>query len=317
MKPMHHRLSAFIASFLSLLILASIPVACAQSRGQSESPLQQFTTDWRENPVWQDGKAECAVYDATRIIYGTPRLYKARLYTDTEHLSAKTFTKSDTSEGRLVFKHHLREDISTENYMYHYSTMCYVGVEDLKSLKLDMGSQEDCGATFKQYINHAELRQSSQPSQLRWHQFSYFPNEGHKSGQSQPAANFAFQDALSMVLRGYPFEHPPRKPMTFMLLPDQTTNKWSPTEPTPMTVTYLGKETLDLPIGQVEAYHLGVAPAQAKQSEPPQPMHEYWFAVKGDDAPSAAGLHIMVRYKGPNGLTYKLREVERRAYWKR
>ena len=149
-----------------------------------------------------DGKAECATYEATRTIYDKPRAYTARIYINKEHASPETFTKSSDGTGRAVFKLHVRDDIPTENYTYHYSTMCYVGQDDLKSLKLDMGSQEDCGATFKQYINHAGT--------LRWRQQSYFPNEGERADELKPEPNFAFQDALPLILRGYPFDNPPQ-----------------------------------------------------------------------------------------------------------
>ncbi|MFW6060555.1 MAG: hypothetical protein ACODAQ_10255 [Phycisphaeraceae bacterium] len=280
-----------------LSLLLTVPAAA------QDDPYERFTTDWRRNAIWDDGKAECAVYAATREIYGQSRQYTARLFTNTEHASPETFTKSANGTGRHVFKHHLREDIPTEKYSYHYSTMAYVGVDDLKSLKLDMGSQEDCGATFKQYVNHA--------GEMRWRQFSYFPNEGHKAGEAQPPANFAFQDALSLVLRGYPFDAPPEEPIELALLADQTSNKWSPTFLFPTRLSYVGRETLELPIGEVAVYHLRVVePIKNTTRE-----HDYWFAAEGDHVEDAPGLHIMVRYEGPNGQTYQLREVRRCAYW--
>ena len=77
-----------------------------------------------------------------------------------------------------------------------------------------------------------------------------------------------------------------------------------------MSVTYVGLEALDLPVGRVEAHHLRVAPTSPRQGNPAEPYH-YWFAAD-------AGLrHVMVQYEGQDGITYKLRSVERRAYWKR
>lgn len=290
MKP-HH------ITVLSVTLLCAV-IAQANSLS-ADNPFDQFTRDWRDDPVWHDGKAEVAVYDATRTIYGVQRTYQARLYTNKEHADPNTKTKDPTGKGRAVFKHHLRQDVPTENYTYHYSTMCYVGVDDLKSLKLDMSSQEDCGATFKQFVNHAGVCQ--------WHQFSYFPNEGHISGSYHTPKNFAMHDALSLILRGYPFQNPPRA-LKLALLRDQTTTKHSPGGfgNGIAIVEMVGMESLDLPIGKVDSYHLKLTLA-------PTGSEHYWFAA---DA-SAPWLHVMVQYEGPGGTTYKLRSLERRAYWKR
>ena len=260
-------------------------------------PFADFTRGWRDNPVWHDGQAECAVYDATRTIYGQPRDYTARIFTNKEVFSPETFTKSDDGEGWPVFKHHIRDDVPTKNYTYHFSTMAYVGTDDLKSLKLDMGSIEDCGATFKQYVNHAGT--------LNWRQHSYFPGEGERSGEMKPGKHFAFQDALTLILRGYPFDAPP-KTLELQMLRDQTDTHL--TLPDTLgtgvaIVQYRGEETLDLPIGEVKAHHLVLWLA-------PDWDEHYWFAS------DASMLHVMVQHEGRWGVTYKLKELERRAYWR-
>lgn len=277
----------------------------------ADNPLAAFTRSWRDDPIWYDGQAEVAIYDATRTIYGTARCYTARLYTNKEHASAETFTKSPEvgqPPARAVFKHHLREDIPTVNYNYHFSTMCYVGTDDLKSLKLDLGSQEDCGATFKQYINHA--------GKLTWSQFSYFPNQGRREGAYRSSPNLAFHDALSLILRGYPFDNPP-PPLNLDILRDQTTNKHSSSEPEPVRVGYQDKETLDLPIGQIVAHHLVLHRTIRSTTRDPNNVatytEDYWFAA------DPALLHVMVQYRNRSGrkITYKLRSLQRRAYWRR
>ncbi len=284
--------------FAALLIVAA--VSCASP--SQEDLLARFTRPWRDHPIWHDGQAEVALYEATRTIYGKPRRYSARLYTNKEHASAKSKTKSADGRGRAVFKHHLREDIATENYHYHFSTMCYVGTNDLKSLKLEMGSQEDCGATFKQYVNHAGT--------CVWRQHSCFPNEGHASGSYPPEKRFVFQDALGLVLRGYPFEHP-LAGLDLLVLPDQTTTQHSGPKPVPMRLTFVGRDTLELPVGNVEAYHLRLTTTPADRQD--AVVHDYWFA----QAAAPPWLHVMVQYQGPAGLTYRLERLERRAYWRR
>jgi hypothetical protein len=265
--------------------------------------LSRFSRPWRDDPIWYDGQAEIARYDATRTIYGKSRRYVARFFTNKELASPETFTKS-IHGGREVFKFHLREDIGTENYSYHYSTMCYVGTGDLKSLKLDAGSQEDCGASFKQYINHA--------GRLWWNQHSYFPGQGHTSGEYPPPGNLAFFNALPLILRGYPFANPPPV-MVLEVIDNQTSTRFSEARPRQGHVIYQDKQMMELPLGRIAAHRLQFyfddgPPGEARPGE--VDLHTYWFAADPQRR------HIMLRYQGPKGQTYSLRSVQRRAYWK-
>ena len=271
-----------------------VALACAAAQQGGADPFAEFTRDWRDDRVWYDGKAEHAVYAASRDIYGQQRTYEASIYTNKEHADPETKTKSSGGSGREVFKHHVRDDIPTENYTYHYSTMCYVGTSDLKSLKIDMGSQEDCGSTFKQFVNHAGT--------LTWTQFSYFPDEGHRQGTYEPSAKLVYQDALPVVLRGYPFDTP--REIAVELVVDQTTTHLSRAEPMDATIEYRGRATLSLPIGEIEAHHVRVTRADGV-------AHDYWFDA-GDERQ-----HVMVQYTGPGGQSYRLKSWRRWAYWER
>ena len=280
-----------------VLALAAGAGSSAPGRSDRADPLAVFTHRWSRDRIWDDGKAEYCLYDSTGTIYGIHRHYQARLYTNKEVADPRTKTKSQTHRGRQVFKHHLVEVIATENYDYKFSTMCYVGVRDLKSLKIDMSTQDDCGASFKQFVNHAGT--------LSWNSFVYFPGAGHQHGHYEPPAGFAFQDALSLILRGYPFQNPV-EPFELQLLPDQTSPRITSAQPGPAVVTYGGTADLDLPIGKVKAHLLTVR-------QLPHVVHDYWFAV----SPQRPWLHVMVQYEGPGGVTHRLREHRRWAYWKR
>ena len=75
-------------------------------------------------------------------------------------------------------------------------------------------------------------------------------------------------------------------------------------------MTYAGKQALELPAGRLEAHALQFQ-FDDRTSVPKGPkIHRYWFAA------DPALRHVMVRYQGPDGQTYALRSVERRAYWK-
>lgn len=290
-------------------------------------PLADFTSDWRNDEVWYNGKAEVATYSAARTVYGKPRKYTATLYTNKERLDLASTTKADgEGEGRVeVFKHHLREDIPTPNYDYHYSTMVYVGSENLHPYKLDMGSIESCGTTFKRYWLPMD-------GPMQWMQASYFPRQGVRDGEVEAVPGLVFHNALSLLLRGYPFDHPPQD-MELRVVPDATTNKWSPVEPVRMRVRYEGVDSLNgLPFGSVNAHHLVVEPvnqtegvagdervrepatpiAKVVPDEVPQAWH-YWF----DRDPG--NQHVMVKMIGPapggGALAYELSVYEREAYW--
>ncbi len=295
--------------------------------------LPGFTRDWRDNEAWYDGKAEVAVYDATRVIYGQRREYQARLFTNKEYVDPFTRTKATSQDVKgafEVFKHHMREDIPTENYTYHYSTMAYAATSDLRPVKLDMGSQEDCGATFKQFWLPDGVNREGGGD---WVQHSYFPREGRAEGVVVAAADpdatpLVFQDTLSLVLRGYSFESPPES-LKLRMIPDQTWTHLTDAAPVEVSVQYVGRETLTLPIGEIEAHHVRVplqaGAASAGDSANPgvdadgtgMIQHDYWFATDG----SAPMLHALVQYAGPdpagNPVTLRLRSLDRAAYWAR
>src|SRR5688572_28144872 len=97
-------------SFLFAVALAS--AGAPQSR--PVEPFASFTRAWRADPVWHDGKAEYAVYDGQRTLYGEPRRFRARILTNQEMADPATKTKAvepDAPGMRAVFKHHVREDI--------------------------------------------------------------------------------------------------------------------------------------------------------------------------------------------------------------
>ncbi|WP_432798500.1 hypothetical protein [Poriferisphaera sp. WC338] len=263
----------------------------------AQNGYESFTHGWADDPIWFDGKAEYVTYEATRPIYGKLRQYQALIITNKEHFSTKTFTKDATRNGMPVFKHHILEDIAVKNYVYHYSMMSYIGTKDFKSYKLDHASIEDCGSTYKRFVNW--------DGKVSWEQDSYFPNEGSRNDRYNTPKDFGFFDAMTLVLRGYPFDAPADIMMN--LVPDQSTTKWSPYAPQQWVVEYVGKEKLILPIGEVEAYHVRMRFAgPTKQFIPPV---DFWFEASTDRQ------HVLVQYTGPHGVNYKIKSYKRFAYW--
>ncbi|MFW5682888.1 MAG: hypothetical protein ACOC1G_07780 [Phycisphaeraceae bacterium] len=295
---------------VSLGLLALMLSACGTSSGQGAGdsgvgvPLGGVLTDWSDHEIWYDGQAEIARYEATRVIYGEPRSYTATLYTNREMLDLQTQTKSQTDEGVAVFKFHTRDEaIPTPNYNYDFSTMVYLDFDELSPWKLEMGSQEDCGTTFKRYW----IRDGN----VNVMQSSYFPGEGVRGEGYGAPTGMVFQDSLPLLLRAFPFDDPPSEPIRIPLVIDQTNNHLSPQRPIPYAVTYRGTETLQLPVGEVEAHRLEVTPSQRNVPDPGAAESHFWFAVDGE----APMLHALVQYRGPFGTEYRLKSLTRGKYW--
>jgi hypothetical protein len=76
-------------------------------------------------------------------------------------------------------------------------------------------------------------------------------------------------------------------------------------KPAPARLTYEGRERLDLPIGPIDADRLSV------QHEVYGGVRETRVWIASD--PELRG--VMVRYEGPWETRYRLRRLDRWAYW--
>ena len=164
---------------------------------------------------------------------------------------------------------------------------------DLLPFKLIAATQEDCGASFKQVWRDEKDR-------LRWMESVYHPGAGLREGRLD--GEVLFEDALTLVLRDYPFGGGKGRDSTHLrILRSQKSPRTVSFEPETVAIKFMGRETLELPLGKVEADRLQVEDTS------------YWFAAEG----SAPWLHALVQYEAPNGTTYRLKSLERTAYWER
>ncbi|MEQ9454948.1 MAG: hypothetical protein RLN76_10205 [Phycisphaeraceae bacterium] len=267
--------------------------------------LSELRSGWNADPIWYDGLCEIATYKATRVIYGQPRDYTARVFTNKEQYSPKTTTKVSGASGIEVFKHHRRDGVPTENYTYYFSTMAYLDAGSLGPVKLEMASQEDCGATFKSLVVEG--------GRMRYLQSSYFPGEGIREGDERIDRGVTvFFDGLTLSLRSFPFGS--GKVLTLEVVPPQIDTHLTQVTPVRATVRDTGKEVVSLPIGDIEAHHLVVELDRAIGGSK---RFDYWFAAEGAYVEGEAGLHLLVKHAGPWGQTLELEGIERRAYWLR
>lgn len=288
-----------LAALAAVVILGACTAAVGSDATQSAAVWRASGEGWRTDPIWHDGLAEKAVYEAELTIYEKPRSYVATAYTNKERVDPRATVKSDTGEIE-VFKHHWSERVPTENYDYRFSTSLYTRADDMTAFKLTAATQEDCGASFKLAWRDG--------GRMRWNDSVYFPGAGQREGELPNAAAVHFVDELALLLRDFPFDAPEER--TLQLVPQQKDTHQVSFEPELARVRYVARETLELPAGKLEAHHLALVPdATAKHLR----GADYWFAA---DA-RAPWLHVLLRYEGPSGARYRLKSIERVAYWKR
>lgn len=157
-----------------------------------------WASSWGKNSLWNDGRAEVAVYDAERVVYGKPRKFQEQLVIVKEDLREDTWVKADDPKKQKtnrVFKINQIQKFDTENYPYSYLTSVFVEEGDVqKVVKLTVGAQEWCGNTFKMY----------RPGALEWH--SYFDGESDQRVVLDMGENDFFEEQLVLSLRSLPFK---------------------------------------------------------------------------------------------------------------
>jgi hypothetical protein len=238
--------------------------------------------NWLDPSVWQDGLVEKATYDATKVIYGEPRAYEAIFLTNAETHEAATWTKSPSGEGSSVWKHNQIEVIPTPNYDYKFVTTSHLDYGDLSLTRIDAGSQEWCGSSFRQLLRT--------PTGWNYWESSYMPGNGRSTAEvsrdGPPVIPF---NALPLALRAYDFAAKPT--LSFRMIPDLRSNRAVDATPIDVTVTH-AEETED---GHVLTLSSG-------------------DTVRGTFTFAKDRGHVMLSYRG-DGQTYELRDVSRVNYW--
>jgi hypothetical protein len=277
-------------------ILLTIVIALASLIAAGAS-----ASDWRDDPVWHEGKAEWAVYESERVIYDKVRQHETVIFTNKEHVDPATTTKAENwrKPGMVeMFKFSVSRIIPTENYDYRYLSSGYVRTDTLAPYKLMTSSQEHCGTTFRQF--------TADDGRVNAVYFGYFPGEGESGASFQRTPNLAFHDLLALTLRDYPFDDSARPRLELMLVPTQESNQRTTLAPSPATVENLGRETIDVPFGRIDTHRLRVRHAE----DGGVTESHFWFAA------DSRHRRVMVQYRGPHGVTMRLKRLDWWAYWK-
>lgn len=238
---------------------------------------------------WKAGRVEVCEYDVTPAEAG--QTMKGVAIVRTRQILADPVTKTratndDPLKNRPALERRVQFDVGDATKGTRVATTVFVGVSDAKSLKLEVSVLGGDGGAFKWFVNHKGT--------LEWHQFSDLPGTGHTSGTYQPPDNFAFEDALPLVLRRLYASVVASSPRTVGLLASQASPRPSPSTPMDARIECGAPETVDSAIGKIEARKFTVTAGVAKST--------YWLAA---NAPELG--HAMIRHESSDGTVWTLR----------
>lgn len=273
---------------LSVLLLGLGIALNGCTEGEAAPLSGLLDPDWAADSFWDDGKAEVATYEASRVIYGEDRPHTATLITVSEPHLAGEYVKADWPyDGKQILpamKQNTFAVIPTDNYPYHFMVSTFTGRETGELFKMTVSSQEWCGITTKNY----ELW--SEPARFQF--ISYWEGEGTGEAAFPAPDNAFFEEELPLVLRGLPFEE--GLTAEFELFGNQTSSRAPVPQSSPATMNVVETESSDFQV-QVSA----------------EDGRELSFLFQAEYP------HVLLRFVHSDGRTLALQGVERDAYWER
>ena len=197
---------------LLLALMAALWAACSTSHGppepakdsgSQEDAARFYDHAWARDPIWDDGQAEVALYDARRPQYGQLESYQAVFIVVKGDFRRPFYVKADPPlEGKALFpvlKLNAVHSYLTPRYPYHFLVTVFVQRDNPTALvKLTLGSQEWCGNTFK------EITTWGPQPQLVAH--SYFDGEGDGTHPLDLRPGDLLEDQLPLALRSLDFQ---------------------------------------------------------------------------------------------------------------
>jgi hypothetical protein len=276
-----------------LLLLVITLAAGAAPLLAPELPV--FDSAWARDPLWDDGRAEVALYDARRPQYGKIESYQAVFIVVKEDFDSKLLVKADPPyEGKQlipVLKLNAVHSYWTPNYPYHFLASVFVRRDNPTVLvKLTVGSQEWCGNTFK------EVRMGTRPE---LHAHTYFDGEGDTNRPLDLRPSDLMEDQLPLTLRSLPFV--PGLELRRRVLPSLLSNNLRrPLDPVEAVIRVAGEETVQTGAGRLAAWKVSVEMGELKQT--------WWF--------EKAAPHALLKMDSADGRAWLLKSRARQPYWK-
>lgn len=281
--------AAVLLGAVALLTLRGAPTVAQPAASDG------FDSSWAADPLWDDGQAEVALYDARRPQYGKIEAYEAVFIVVKEDFNPRLNVKADSPyEGKTllpVLKLNAAHSYWTDNYPYHYLLSVFVRRADpARLVKLSLGSQEWCGNTFKEII-----ATGARP-ELHFH--SYFDGQGDGDRPLDLRSGDLLEDQLPLVLRGLRFA--PGLEFRRRLLPSLISNNLrAPVEFREATIRVEGEEKISTPAGNFPVWKVRLQAGDADQT--------WWF--------EKAAPHTLLRMESSDGRAWLLKARTRKPYW--
>jgi hypothetical protein len=247
---------------------------------------------WRRAPLWDDGKAEFCVYQASWAHYG--RLYPGRalLVLVKEPWNPALDVKAD-HPGRDSFEvlklNHVR-DVPTGIYTYHQMASLFWRRDSGALQKVAATSSEACG------VSYAEMRRG------RFETHGYFDNQGDREQRWPPSA--LPEDGLPAALRTFVSG---LLPVTIDVFPSLLAARFPDLAPRTYRV-----ERRRVPVPAI--------PAEALPSPAPRPREAVELRLLSGSARLVYTFeeqlpHRLLRFERDDGTVYRLAKCDRIAYW--
>lgn len=264
------------------LCAAVLLTAFARSGPESAPVLVGGDDSWRTAAVWDDGKAEFAVYQVRWNRYGRLNPGKALMVLVKEPWDEAQEVKSDGAGDFDVLKlNHIR-DVPTGIYTYHQMGSVFIGRDDGALRKVTATSIEACGQSSAN-MRKGELRA-----------FTYWDGQAERTVPWPQ--NAVPEDGLPAILRGYLEGDLPESLSVFPSVMASRHGRLAPSEFSLERTTAPGFE---VPAGRFDAVTIELS--NGRQSM------RYTF--------EAAMPHTLLKLERSDGTTYDLARVARLPYW--
>lgn len=275
------------ALWLAMLFSGAAPLLAPE--------LPVYDSAWAQGPLWDDGQAEVALYDARRPQYGKIESYQAVFLVVKEDFHRDLLVKADPPYDNKplvpVLKLNAVHSYWTSNYPYRFLASVFVRRDDPTALvKMTLGSQEWCGNTFK------EIKMGERP-ELQTH--TYFDGEGDTTRPLNLRPGDLLEDQLPLALRSLRFA--PGLELQRRLFPSLISNNLRrPFDPVEAVIRVTGEETVGTGAGRLAAWKVSVERDELKQT--------WWF--------EKAAPHALLKMESSDGRAWLLKARARRPYWK-
>lgn len=201
-----------VSSLSATLLLTGCSSGPTDPGEQREEPTQTlrrqhfdvyFDSDWAMHPLWEDGHAEIARYDARQVINGEVLPYELTQVTQLEEFNQQFDVRTDSLRRNDVFPvMHISQfgSLPTDTPPFHFLTTLFFRRDRPTVLhKLTTTLQESAGNTFKAFVD----------DDLQYVETYNSYHDGQGAGRRLLRHELLFEDALSYCLRSLKFKKLP------------------------------------------------------------------------------------------------------------